>query len=382
MDSTNTEENSITLTNSLARMRQNIDLFNGRFPNSGDGFSYTLNDNVNWLAAFWPGVLWLADANSDDPIYRETAVSLLPTFSTRLDTQVHITHDMGFLFSLSARAQWQETGDEVAQNLALRAADELVARYRLPGKYIQAWGPIGEERRGGLIIADTMMNLPLLFWASEQTGDPRYREAAYNHAQLSRQYLIREDGSSFHTYFFNQETGEPIEGRTHQGFGDDSCWARGHAWLIYGFALAAQWCDEPEFLEAAKKTAVYFLNHLPEDNIPIWDFRLTDDEIAYRDSSAAAIAACGLLRIAQLTGDDTFLAQGNMLTDALISECFETDTAGQGLLKHGALHIPKGWTPDGYLIFGDYFFLEALLTCENKNPDFWGPTNKTNNERR
>jgi len=226
------------------------------------------------------------------------------------------------------------------------------------------------------------MNLPLLFWASEQTGDPRYREAAYNHAQLSRQYLIREDGSSFHTYFFNQETGEPIEGRTHQGFGDDSCWARGHAWLIYGFALAAQWCDEPEFLEAAKQTAVYFLNHLPEDNIPIWDFRLTDDEIAYRDSSAAAIAACGLLRIAQLTGDDTFLAQGNMLTDALISECFETDTAGQGLLKHGALHIPKGWTPDGYLIFGDYFFLEALLTCENKNPDFWGPTNKTNNERR
>lgn len=374
LQSSITENNSITVTNSLARIRQNIEAFNGRFPNSGDGYAYTLNDNVNWLAAFWPGMLWLADANSDDPIFRETAVSLLPTFSNRLDTQVHITHDMGFLFSLSARAQWQETGDEAAKQLALRAADELVARYRLPGQYIQAWGPIGEERRGGQIIADTMMNLPLLFWASEQTGDPRYHEAAYQHAQLSREYLIREDCSSFHTYFFNQETGAPLEGRTHQGFSDNSCWARGHAWLIYGFALAAQWCDEPLFLEASRQTAVYFLNHLPENKIPVWDFRLPATKTPYLDSSAAAIAACGLYRLAELSDDDSMRTEADALTAALIVHCFETDPAGQGLIKHGALHIPKGWSPDAYLIFGDYFFLEALFTRENKNPDFWGPT--------
>lgn len=369
-----TDNTNTILADSLARIRLNIGLFNGRFPNRGNGLTYTLKGNVNWLAAFWPGLLWLSDAVSSDPVFCETAVSLLPTFYTRLDTQTHITHDLGFLYSLSARAQWQQMGDDTAAQLALAAADKLLGRYRQPGQYIQAWGAVGDAEKGGLIIADTMMNLPLLFWASEQTGDTRYHKAAYHHAQNSRQYLIREDGSSFHTYYFNQETGEPLRGSTHQGFGEQSCWARGHAWLIYGFALAAQWCDDPQFLDAAKQTAVYFLNNLPADNIPLWDFRLTDDQIPHRDSSAAAIAACGLLRIAQLTGDETFRTQGNMLIDALINECFETDPAGQGLLKHGALHIPKGWSPDDYLIFGDYFFLEALLTRENKNPDFWGPT--------
>ncbi len=355
-------------------MRRNIGLFNGRFPNTGDGLTYTLNDNVNWLSGFWPGLLWLSYAASDEPVFRETAVALLPTFDTRLQKKIHITHDLGFLFTLSARAQWQLTNDESAAQLALEAAGELLKRYREPGQYIQAWGSVGDAEKGGQIIADTMMNLPLLFWASEQTGDGRYHEAAYRHAQLSRQYLIREDGSSFHTYFFNQETGAPIAGGTHQGYSDDACWARGQAWLIYGFALAAQWCDGVDFLDAAEGTAVYFLNHLPGDKIPLWDLRLPAHETPYRDSSAAAIAACGLLRLARLTGDEKWRAAGESLLNALITHCWETDPAGQGLLEHGALHIPKGWACDNFLIFGDYFFMEALLTLAGENPDFWGPT--------
>ena len=313
-------------------------------------------------------------AASGEDLLRETAVSLNITFATRLKKKVHITHDLGFLFSLSARAQWQLTQDESAAQLALAAANELLKRYREPGQYIQAWGAVGDTQNGGRIIADTMLNLPLLFWASEYTDDSRYHDAAYHHAQLSRQYLIREDGSSFHTYFFNQETGEPIAGRTHQGYSDDSCWARGQAWLIYGFALAAQWCDEPEFVAAGRETAVYFLNNLPKDKIPLWDLHLPEHETQYRDSSAAAIAACGLLRLAQLTNDKRLHDEGESLLNALITHCWEADPAGQGLLKHGAMHVPKGWIPDGYVIFGDYFFLEALLTLEGKNPDFWGQT--------
>jgi unsaturated chondroitin disaccharide hydrolase len=228
----NQETTAVILPKVLARIKRNIGLFNGHFPNKGDGLIYTLNDNVNWLAGFWPGILWLSDAASDESMFRETAVSLLPTFKTRLEKQIHINHDQGFLYSLSARAQWQITKDEAAARLALAAADELLKRYREPGQYIQAWGPVGDAGKGGQIIADTMMNLPLLFWASQQTGDPRYHEAAFQHAQRSRQFLIREDGSSFHTYFFNQKTGAPIAGRTHQGYSDDSCWARGQAWLI------------------------------------------------------------------------------------------------------------------------------------------------------
>ncbi len=369
-----TEETAVVLSNALARLRRNIGLFNGRFPQYGDGLTYILNDNVNWLAGFWPGLLWLSYAASAEPVFRETAVSLLPTFKSRLQKQIHITHDLGFLYSLSARAQWQLTKDTAAAQLALAAADELLARYREAGQYIQAWGPVGSVDKGGQIIADTMLNLHLLFWATEYTGDSRYHEAAYQHAQRSRHYLVREDGSSFHTYFFNQETGAPISGRTHQGYSDESCWARGQAWLIYGFALAAQWCDAPEFLEASRATAVYFLNNLPDDKIPLWDLRLPAHETPYRDSSAAAIAACGLLRLAHLTNDDNMHEEGESLINALVSHCWETDPAGQGLLKHGALHIPKGWVPNGYLIFGDYFFLEALLTLNGKNPDFWGPT--------
>jgi unsaturated chondroitin disaccharide hydrolase len=362
------------LSASLDRVRRNIARFNGRFPNHGDGLAYTLNDNHNWLAAFWPGLLWLSYAAGDEPLFRETAVSLLPTFRARLAEGIHITHDLGFLYTLSGRAQWQLTGDEDARRLALKAADALLARYRRPGRYIQAWGPVGDPEEGGRMIADTMMNIPLLFWAGAQTGNGRYHDAAYHHAQTSRRYLLREDGSSFHTYFLNQESGAPIAGRTHQGYADHSLWARGHAWLIYGFALAGHWCDEPDFLDAARRAAARFLAELPPDQIPLWDLRLPPEEPAYRDSSAAAIAACGLLRIAQLTNDPQAQAEGESLVTALINHCLETDPAGEGLLKHGALHIPKGWAPDDYLIFGDYFFLEALLTLENKNPDFWGPT--------
>ncbi len=369
-------QTKLPLTEALSRIKRNSTLFNGRFPNSGSGLHYTLNDNVNWLAAFWPGMLWLAAAYSNDPIYRQTAVSLLPSFHNRLNKQIHITHDLGFLYTLSARAQWQLTGDEAARQLALRAAGELARRFREPGQYIQAWKAVGDPEEGGRIIADTMMNLPLLFWAGAQTGNGRYHEIARRHARTSRQYLIRPDGSSFHTFFFDQKTGRPLAGRTHQGYSDDSLWARGQAWLIYGFALAAQWCAEPAFLAAARQTAVTFLAELPEDKIPPWDLRLPPGELPYRDSSAAAIAACGLLRLAQLDDDPALYAQGEALVEALINCCWETNPDGEGLLKHGALHVPKGWATDEYLIVGDYFFLEALLTLENKTPDFWGPAGK------
>lgn len=358
------------------RLARNCTHFGRQFPNYGVGQRYLLKDNSNWLAAFWPGLLWLCAAQEEDEPFRETAVALLPSFYERLDQQVHITHDLGFLYTLSARAQWQVTGDEAACELALRAAEVMLERYRLPGRYIQAWGPIGDPLEGGRIIADTMMNLPLLFWASEQTGDERFKTAAYHHAHNSQTYLIRPDGSSYHTFFFNQKTGEPDHAETHQGFSDESLWARGQAWLIYGFALAAQWCAEPSFLATAQKTAACFLSELPDDHVPYWDLRLPTHEPHPRDSSAAAIAACGLLRISQLTGEPQYKEQAIRLIEALLEHCLETAAEGQGLLKHGSLHIPKGWAPDDYLIFGDYFFLEALLTLENRNPDFWGPIGK------
>ncbi|MEM7799737.1 MAG: glycoside hydrolase family 88 protein [Chloroflexota bacterium] len=362
---------------SIDRIADNCSRYGIQFPNHGVGQRYLLKENINWLAGFWPGILWLCASQVEEretSLFTKTAGSLLPSFETRLNQQVHITHDLGFLFMLSARAQWEITQDQEAYQLGLRAADALLARYRPAGQYIQAWGPVGDPKEGGRIIADTMMNLPLLFWASHVTGDGRYRQAAFDHAVNTQAHLIRADGSSYHTFFFDQTTGDPLYAATHQGHHNESLWARGQAWLIYGFALAAHWCDEPRFVTASQKTAARFLAELPADGVPLWDLRLPSDADAPRDSSAAAIAACGLFRLAQLTQESRYLRQAEALLTALIDHCFEFSAEGEGLLKHGALHIPKGWAPDDYLIFGDYFFLEALLTAEGKNPDFWGQT--------
>jgi len=364
------------LVESLARLRGCRRAFGDQFPTVGDGTRYRLAANDNWLAGFWTGLLWQAYAATGDRELRAQAESLLPTFQERLDKRVHITHDLGFLFTLSARAQWQLTGDGQAQRLALLAAEELARRYRPQGRYLQAWGQIGDPLEGGRAIIDTMMNLPLLFWASEQTGGPEYHRLARLHAETSLRHLLRPDGASYHTFFFDQETGVPIGPRTHQGHADDSLWARGQAWAIYGFALAAEWCQEPSFLKAAERAAQRFMSALQPDGVPTWDLRLPGDAPRYPDSSAGAIAACGMLRLARLKSGQEGVDLHNLactLLDALVAHCLETEPGAQGLLRHGTYHAQKGLGVDAYFICGDYFFLEALLAVKGRAVDFWGP---------
>jgi unsaturated chondroitin disaccharide hydrolase len=363
------------LAESLARIRRHHRAIGQQFPTIGEGSRYQLTENAHWLAGFWTGLLWLAYAATGEEDLRAHAESLLPTFQQRLVKRVHITHDLGFLFTLSARAQWQMTGDPAARELALQAAEELLRRYRPQGKYIQAWGPLDDPEEGGRAIIDTMMNLPLLFWAAKEAGEIWYRQAALAHAETSRKHLLRPDGAAYHTFFFDQETGEPIGPRTHQGYADDSLWARGQAWAIYGFALAAEWYRELSFLEAARRAARRFLAELPPDGVPRWDLRLPEDAPHHPDSSAGAIAAGGMLRIARLEGNqegDEFRNCALALLDSLAVRCFESDPDALGLLRHGTYHVHKGLGVDAYFICGDYFFLEALLAMQERAPDFWG----------
>jgi unsaturated chondroitin disaccharide hydrolase len=368
----------VALEDSLARIRRHHRALGNWFPTVGEGTRYELAENNHWLAGFWAGLLWLAYAATGDEELRTHAESLLPTFEERLDRRVHITHDLGFLFTLSARAQWQTTGSERARQLALRAAQDLMQRYRPAGRYIQAWGKIGDPVEGGRAIIDTMMNLPLLFWASQQTGNPEYQRVAREHAETSLHYLLRPDGASYHTFFFDEPSGEPLGPRTHQGYADDSLWARGQAWAIYGFALAAEWSNEPHFLKAARRAARRFVAELPPDGVPTWDLRLPADAPHYPDSSAGAIAAGGMLRLGRLEsspdGGEFGLAAG-MLLESLAVRCFEIEPEAQGLLLHGTYHAHKGLGIDAYFICGDYFFLEALLAAQGKAPDFWGMVN-------
>lgn len=370
----------LPLAAALERIYRHRDAFGSQFPTFGQDTRYQLSDNDNWLAGFWPGLLWLSASAASDPAQvdalRASAERLLPSFAQRLDARVHITHDLGFLYTLSARAQWQMTGSEPARQLALRAAAELAARYREPGRYIQAWGAVGDPAEGGRIIIDTLLNLPLLFWAAAQTGNSRYAQIASEHAARSAAHLVRDDASTAHTFFFDQETGAPLVARTHQGYADDSLWARGQGWAIYGFAAAAQWTGDHAYRDLARRALDRFLAELPDGDIPTWDLRLPLDAPHYPDTSAGAIAAAGALRLARLyEGDPAAIlrAQADRLLDALIGAYAETRPEGQGLLRGGTYHAHKRWGVNEYFICGDYFYLEALLMRAGRAPDFWGP---------
>ncbi len=361
----------------LQRTKQNCDQFGEQFPTIGKGKRYVLAANNTWLAAFWPGMLWLTYARTHDETIAACAQKYLPSFRKRLEQRIHITHDLGFLYTLSARAQWQLKSDEPARALALQAAEELSQRYRPKGRYIQAWGAVGDPDEGGRAIIDTMMNLPLLYWATEQTGEPHYAEIASTHADTTAQYMVREDGSSYHTFFFNQDTGAPIGPKTHQGYDDDSLWARGQAWVIFGFATAAAWTGNDQYIQESCKAAERFMAELPENKIPLWDLRVPSDAPQYPDTSAGAIAAAGMLRLArQLDSDarDQMRQHAETLLDALTSHYLETDPTAQGLLRGGTCHAHKDWGVDEYFICGDYYYLEALLMLEGTFPDLWGPT--------
>ncbi|MWV43934.1 glucuronyl hydrolase [Paenibacillus sp. HJL G12] len=366
------------IEDAIAKTLQNIDRFGEKFPHVSRNGTYELNDNNDWTDGFWSGMLWLSYEYSGDERFRQAAEATVASFHKRLRDHVVLDHhDIGFLYSLSSKAQWIVTRDESARQLTLQAADVLMKRWREPGGYIQAWGRKEDAKEAGRIIIDCLLNLPLLYWASEQTGDPAYREAAVLQAEKSRRFLVRGDDSSYHTFFFNPETGEPIGGATHQGYSNGSTWTRGQAWGVYGFALSYRYTKNPLFLESAKRLARYFLEHLPEDHVAYWDFNAPVQEGTYRDSSASAIVAAGLLELlSHLEDQDSDRAYfQEMLLKSMTSLVERYATIGEedaeGLLKHGSYYVHGGVSPDDYMIWGDYFYLEALMRMEKGITGYW-----------
>ena len=352
----------------------NISRFKDKFPcvSNGDG-KYQLTDHTSWTEGFWSGILWLSYEYSGDPAIREAAVHSVASLKRRLEQRKHLDHhDIGFLYSLSAQAQWMIEKDASARQTALEAADMLMKRWRPSAQIIQAWGPEGDAENGGRIIIDCLMNLPLLYWAAEQTGNREYAEIARIHAEKSRRFLVRGDDSSYHTFYFNPETGNSVRGGTHQGLNDGSTWTRGQAWGIYGFALAYRHFNEPQFLETSKRLARYFIAHLPEDHVAYWDFDAPQNSGTPRDSSASAITACGLLEVARhLPFDDPdrelFLTAAEKSMNSLIDRYFTAGSQSEeGFLRHGSYSVRGGISPDDFMIWGDYFFLEALMRLDGR----------------
>ncbi|GGF96142.1 glycoside hydrolase family 88 protein [Paenibacillus abyssi] len=339
-------------------------------PHVSEGYSYRkgLHGKIMWTAGFWPGLLWLLYAHGGKREYAKQAVVFERSLSEWLErTGPNSGHDLGFQFYLSAKANYQFTGDLAARELALKAAGHLAQRYNERGGFIRAWGAIDTDEDAGKIIIDCMMNLPLLFWAAQEGGESRLHEIALRHAHTSLSYLMREDGTFYHTYDFNPVSGQTVGPGTHQGHSTDSTWSRGQAWAIYGFALAYKHTHEPLFLEASRKAAQKYLQLLQGDErIPPWDFDRPQGDQTVRDSSAAAIAAAGLLELAQqessMSNAKVWATHARRMLEALEAECACSLEDGQeGLLIEGCYHYPAGKGKIECTSWGDYFYLEALF---------------------
>lgn len=368
------------LEDSVEKVRANITRFGDQFPKvskDGNGI-YELNPNVDWACGFWPGMLWLAYEYTGDVQFRDKARETTESMRRRLQEERAIDHhDLGFLYSLSAVAHWKVERDEAARTLALQAADALMRRWRPKSGLIQAWGPANDPHNGGRIIIDCLMNLPLLYWASAQTGRGEYAEAARIHAEKTRRYIVRGDDSSYHTFYFDPENGQPVRGAAQQGWRDGSTWSRGQAWGIYGFALSYRYTGEERFLETARRMANYFVNHLPEDYVAYWDFDVPVEADTPRDSSASAIAACGLMELLEVLPEDhpnrpnLQEAMTKMMESLVKNYSTMGDPEAQGLLKHGSYSVIEGKSPDDYMIWGDYFYMQALMRLIRSHEGYW-----------
>lgn len=358
-----------------AQVERNLDTFTEKFPgaNSFDNF-YKPDPNVDWTTGFWTGEIWLAYENAKTEEERErlrrAGEIQVDSFLERIEKRVEVDHhDMGFLYSLSCVAAYKLTGMEKAKKAALLAADNLISRFQPVGEFIQAWGEMGAKDNYRFII-DCLLNLPLLYWASEETGEEKYRNIAEKHIHTALANVIREDDSTWHTFFMDPETGKPDHGATCQGYKDGSAWARGQAWGVYGTAVGYRYTKREEYIGYFKRVTRYFLEHLPEDLCPYWDLGFGDGDDEARDSSSAVIAVCGMLEMSKYLGEEDARyytsAARKLLRQMIVKYSVKDPEKSNGLLLMGTYSKKSPYntcTEAGVnecVIWGDYFYMEAL----------------------
>ncbi|MDQ3438735.1 MAG: DNRLRE domain-containing protein [Planctomycetota bacterium] len=351
------------------QLRNTVDgLANNAYPQYtlADG-SWKLENENHWTAGSLPGALWQLHGRTGETFWRDQATArTLP-----LAGQASKIDDLTFRILNSYRPLYEGTGSSSHRQVLLNAAaskntqwNETVGAFRTPWRRSDS----GDPRANFGVLLDQSMDMELMFWAARETGNQQYYDRAVRHLRTVAEHVVRADGGSYHWVYFHDQTGEFVSGETYQGYADESTWARGQAWGIYSFAMAYRETGFSEFMTSARKLADYFVSHLPADNVPFWDF---DDPAApntFRDTSAAAVAASAMLEMSQLlradgsvSAADTYLAEAKATLSSLSSAAYLAQgTASDGVLLHGALNVPTNTGSDSSLIFGDYYFLEAI----------------------
>jgi unsaturated chondroitin disaccharide hydrolase len=328
---------------------------NGAWKHAGPAWTH-------WCDGFLPGMMWLfvrhlgAD-NAESKYWMEQAIRYSKPLEPRKNDRD--VHDLGFIF-LSTYYRWYRmTRDPAIREVVIQAGRTLAKRFNDNGQYLRSF--VAEDS----IFIDIMMNVGIIFYASRETNDRRLRDVAVRHCITTRRYLVRGDGSTAHEGIFDLETGEFLRQSTQQGFRGDSCWSRGLTWALYGFTTSYEYSRDPRFLHTAEACADYYITHTPADGVPPWDYNAPPENRSLVDSSSAAIAAAGLLRLCRHSGDPmkghfywstAIHILRTLCTDYLAS----SDPKWEGVLKGGVYHLHKSLGVDESVMWGEYFFTEAL----------------------
>ena len=332
---------------------------------NGEHDDRSKTDITWWTNGFWGGLMWLMYVGTQKECYKLTAEESERMLDEAFGHMDNLHHDVGFMWHILSGANYRLTGSVASKNRNLIAAMSLASRYNVDGNYIRAWN----ADKIGWTIIDCMMNIPLLYWASKEIGDPRFARIAMRHADMTMRDHVREDGSVNHIVVHDPEKADTVlEVKAGQGYSETSCWSRGASWALYGFVLSYIHTKEERYLQTSKKVADYFIAETEKtDWLPRLDFRQPQSPMLY-DSTAGAIASCGLIELAKNTQgaeqEKYLLAAINILQAMEKNWCNFSDEE-DSILQMGSLRYGKEeHTP---IIYGDYYFTEAILKLKGND---------------
>lgn len=326
-----------------------------------------------WCSGFWPGVLWMDYAYTRDDSIRKAAEGYTASLNFLAERPAY-DHDLGFLVINSFLKGYEVTGNEDYKHISLAAADTLATLYNEKVGTILSWPRHVKDYGGHNTIMDNMINLELLFWASENGGSKRLKDIAISHADTTMRYHFRDDGSCYHVAVYDTLTGNFIKGVTHQGYADSSMWARGQSWAIYGYTMVYRFTKEKRFLDHAQKVTDIYLKRLQEtseDWVPIWDMDAPEGQ-REKDASAACIVASALQELQQYVDAEkakTYRDAAERMLRDLSSNRYQSRDKNVAFLLHSTGHRPVGSEIDASIIYADYYYIEALLRWQAKQPN-------------
>ena len=339
---------------------------------SDETVSWREDDGLNWWTnGFWGGMMWLLYQDTGDEKYAMIARVSEERMEKCFEDYYGLHHDVGFMFVPTAVADYKLTGNADSRKIAMHAANLLAGRFNPVGRFIRAWNDLEEDTKGWAII-DCMFNISLLYWASEESGDPRFKQIAMLHADTVMEHFVRPDGSVHHIVEFNPQTGEKIRSLGGQGYREGSSWARGQGWAVYGFMISYLHTGKQEYLDTAKRVAQYCVANIPESGIIPVDF-MQPAEPVYEDSCGACVIAGGLLELAKCVPEpekEAYLEAAVKILKAIDDKRADWGRGCDAIVQccssayHSAVHHIT-------MSYADYYFIDAVYKIKGTGIMLW-----------